>query len=259
MGENNDFALGYAMGNDSGNNSNDLFGGGGWGGLIGLLIVASLFGNGGWGFGGGFGGGGGMGMMMNGIATRADINEGFALQNITGGITGIQNGLCDGFHNVTVGMMNGFNGVQMGFNQLGHQISDCCCATQRAIDGVNFNMAKGLCDIGTAINMQTRDIIDNQNANYRAVMDFMVQEKLATQRDEIQALRMEKSQYNQNGYFAATIDAAKAEILRRTGHDYPTGCYLVQPPTPINFPTNSCGQVQFNGNNYGGCGYACAA
>ena len=40
----------------------------------------------------------------------------------------------------------------------------------------------------------------------------------------------------------------------------PTASYLVQPPTAINFPTNGCGQVQFNGNGYGwnGCG-ACAA
>ena len=72
MSENNDLSLGYMMGADSAGNSNDLFGGGGWGGLIGLLIVASLFG-GGWGFGGGFGGGGAG--MLNGIATRADINE----------------------------------------------------------------------------------------------------------------------------------------------------------------------------------------
>ena len=48
MAENNDFAMGYAMGQDSNSNSGDGFGfGGGWGGLIGLLIVASLFG-GGW-------------------------------------------------------------------------------------------------------------------------------------------------------------------------------------------------------------------
>ena len=93
MAENNDFAMGYALGQDNGGSGNDGFGfGGGWGGLIGLLIVASLFGNGGWGFGGGFGGGG---SGLQGIATRADINEGFALQNITGGITAIQQGICD--------------------------------------------------------------------------------------------------------------------------------------------------------------------
>lgn len=252
-----DFMSGYLAGNaDSGNNRGGL---GNVGDLAELLIVAGLFGGGGWGFGGGFGGGGSA-AMLNGIATRADINEGFALQNITSGIQAIQNGLCDGFHNMTVTTMNGFNGVQMGFNELGHQISDCCCQTQRAIDGVNFNMAKGLCDLGTAINMQTRDIIDNQNANYRAMMDFMVQEKFAAKDATIAQLQQRIALADQSALFGAQLDAAKAEILRRTGHDYPTASYLVQPPTPINFPTNGCGQVQFNGNGYGwnGCG-ACVA
>lgn len=252
-----DLMTGYMMGaNDSGGNRGGL---GNVGDLAELLIVAGLFGGGGWGFGGGWGNGGGGAAMLNGIATRADINEGFALQNITSGIQAIQNGLCDGFHNQTVATMQGFNGVQMGFNELGHQISDCCCTTQRAIDGINFNMAKGLCDLGTAINMQTRDIIDNQNNNYRAMMDFWVQEKFAAKDATIAQLNQRLLLSDQSALFAAQLDAAKAEILRRTGHDYPTASYLVQPPTPINFPTNGCGQVQFNGNGYGNCGYGCAA
>ena len=87
MAENNDFALGYAMAQDSNSNGGDGFGfGGGWGGLIGLLIVASLFG-GGWGFGGGFGGGGG---ALNGVLTRADLSSGFSFNNLENAVRGIQ-------------------------------------------------------------------------------------------------------------------------------------------------------------------------
>ena len=72
-----DFALGYAMADSNNSNGGDFgFGGGGWGGLLGLIVVASLFG---W---GGMGGAG-----LQGMATRADINEGFALQGITSGMT----------------------------------------------------------------------------------------------------------------------------------------------------------------------------
>lgn len=252
-----DLMTGYMMGaNDSGGNRGGL---GNVGDLAELLIVAGLFGGGGWGFGGGWGNGGGGAAMLNGIATRADINEGFALQNITSGIQAIQNGLCDGFHNQTVATMQGFNGVQAGFNELGHQISDCCCTTQRAIDGVRYDMAKGLCELGTAINMQTRDIIENQNGNYRALMDYLVQKDMAAKDARIAELSNMVSQANQNSVIRAAIDASTAEIIRRTGHDYPTASYLVQPPTTINFPTNGCGQVQFNGNGYGNCGYGCAA
>ena len=34
----------------------------------------------------------------------------------------------------------------------------------------------------------------------------------------------------------------KAEILRKTGAECPTAAYIVQPPQPVTFPTNSCGQ-----------------
>lgn len=271
MAENNDFAMGYAMGQDSGGGCNDGFGfGGGWGGLIGLLIVASLFG-GGWGFGGGFGGWGmggmGGGMMLNGIATRADINEGFALQNITGGIRGIEQGLCNGFHDQTVTAMNGFHGVdnavcnlgyqtQQGFNTLGHQLSDCCCENRAAIAQVRYDMATQACDTRNLIQNTTRDLMDNANANTRQIMDFLVQDKISALQAENQSLKFAASQANQNAVLMAAMDANKAELLRRTGHDCPTAAYLVQPPTPVNFPTNGCGTVQFGGWG-NGCG--CAA
>lgn len=260
MAENgSDFALGYAMGNDSNSgNCGDGFGFGGWGGLIGLLIVASLFGMGGWGMGGfGFGGMGG-GMMLNGMATRADINEGFALQGITSGIQSIQNGLCDGFHNMTVGMMNGFNGVDNAICALQHAISDCCCQTQNAIQNVRYDMATQACETRNLIQNVARDITDNQNANYRAMMDFWVQEKFATKDAMIAQLQQKDALNEQSKLFAAQLDAAKAEILRRTGHDYPVASYIVQPPTPVNFPTNGCGTVQWGGYGNGGCG-CCAA
>ena len=158
-----------------------------------------------------------------------------------------------GFHGVDNAICNlGYN-VQSGFNTLGHQISDCCCTTQRVIDGVNFNMAKGFCDLGNVLNIQTRDIIDNQNNNYRGLMDFLVNEKLATKDAQIVQLQNQISQLNQNAVFGARIDAAVAEILRRTGNDCPTAAYIVQPPTPVNFPTNGCGTVQFG--NGCGCGF----
>ena len=260
-----DFATGYMAGQDSGGGGGN---GGGWGGfgegLWAVIILAILFGRGGFGGFGGFGGGGGGG--------TDGVSAGFAWQGIDNGIRGIQQGLCDGFYAVNTGMLNGFHGVdnaictlgyqvQQGFNTLGHEISDCCCTTQRAIDGVNYNMAKGFCDIGQAISTQTRDIIDNQNANYRGIMDFLVTEKLATKDARIAELSNQLSQSNQNAVIGARIDAAVAEVLRRTGNDCPTAAYLVQPPTPVNFPTNGCGTVQFGGGigGFGGNGCGCCA
>lgn len=221
--------------------------GGMWGDWIPLLFIFALLGGNGFGGFGGFGGGVG----LQGIATRADINEGFALQNITGGITGISQGICDATYNINNSLTNGFHGVdsaicnlgyqvQNGINGISREIGDCCCKTQTAIQGVNFNLAKGLCDLGNVITTQTRDLVDNQNANYRGIMDFLVQEKLASKDAKIADLQLQASQANQNNVLGARIDAAVAEILRRTGSECPSAAYIVNPPTPVTF-RQGCG------------------
>ena len=111
-------------------------------------------------------------------------------------------------------------------------------------------MAKSFCDLSNTMNNNTRDIIEAQNAGTRAVLDFLTQDKIATLTAENQTLRFAASQSKQNDYLTAVMDANKAEILRRTGHDCPTAAYIVQPPTPVNFPTNGCGTVQFGCNGY---------
>ena len=257
MAENNDFAMGYAMGQDSGGSNGGGFGGGMWEGIWGIVLLAMVLGWGNGGFGG-FGGGG-----ANGAITRAELYDGFATQNIDSAVRGVQQGICDSTYALNNSLMTGFHGVdnaicnlgyqtQSGFNSLGHQISDCCCTTQRAIDGVNFNRAKGFCDLGNVINMQTRDIIENQNANYRGIMDFLVSEKLASKDARIVELTNQLSQSNQNAVIRAAIDASTAEIIRRTGNDCPTPAYWVQPPTPVQAP---CSWT--NGGYGNGCGCGC--
>lgn len=240
--------------------SGNGYGNGIWDNPFIYLVWLAVLGRGGlWG-GGGYGESG-----AGGALTRAELYDGFAIQNIDSAVRGVQQGICDSTYALNNSLMGGFHGVdnaicnlgynvQSGFNTIGHQISDCCCATQRAIDSVNFNMAKGFCDLGNVLNVQTRDIIDNQNANYRGLMDFLVSEKLASKDAQIAQLQNQLSQSNQNAVIGARIDAAVAEVLRRTGNDCPTAAYIVQPPTPVNFPVNSCGTVQF-GNSCGSCGY----
>ena len=226
-------------------NDNGGWGGGMWGDWIFLLF--GMYG--GYGFGGGFGGFGG---GLNGVLTRADINEGFALNNITGGIQAIQQGICDSTYALTNAINGGFHGVERGMWDVSRQIGDCCCQTQRAIDSVNYNMAKGFCDLGNVIQNTTRDVIENNNANSRAILDFLTQDKIATLTAENQSLKFQASQSAQNAFITANQEAQTATLLRRLGADCPTPAYLVNAPTPVSFPVNACGQVQFG--NFGGCG-----
>jgi hypothetical protein len=212
-----------------GNRNNGMFGGD-WSAWIILFLLFGMFGNNGW--GGGFGGFGGGGSGFQGHATRADINEGFALNGLQTGITAIQQGLCDTTY------------------ALNNAIKDCCCTTQRSIDGVNFNLAKGFCDLGNVVNNGTRDILENNNANTRAILDFLTNDKIATLTAENQSLKFQASQTAQNAFITANQQAQTAELIRRLGADCPTPAYVVQPPTPVNFPVNACGQAY----GFGGCG-----
>jgi hypothetical protein len=184
--------------------------------------------------------------MLNGALTRAELYDGFAIQNIDSAVRGVQQGICDSTYALNNAITSGFYGVDRGLCDVSHQISDCCCTTQRAIDGVNFNMAKGLCDLGNAINSQTRDIIENQNAGTREILNFLTQDKIATLTAENQSLKFAASQASQNAFITANQEAQTAELLRRLGRDCPVPAYWVSPPTPVQIPTN-----------YNGCGCGC--
>lgn len=211
--------------------------GGDWSWLIGLLVVAGIFGNG---FGG-FGGFGGGGAGLQGLATRADINEGFALQNITGGIQAIQQGICDSTYALNNTITNGFFGVDRGLNGLSAQLAQCCCDNRAGLADLKYTIATESCDTRRAIADASRDI-----------KEFLVNDKLATLSAENQALKFRASQAEQNTFITANQNAQTAELIRRLGADCPTPAYIV--PNP-----NCCYNYNVTGVGYGnngcGCGY----
>lgn len=281
-----EMALGYALGQDSNNNccnNGGMFGS--YNGILELAALGLIFGGFGGGFGfGGFGGGG----ALNGAVTRAELADSFNFNNLDSAVRGVQQGLCDGFYamntsilntnaniskavcdlgyatqqginSTNIALMQGFNGVQAGQNALGNQLASCCCETQRL-------MERGFCDIGYALATNTNSIIQNQHNDTDRVIAKLDQmeatrqaEKIATLQLENQSLKNVISRADDVGNIRAAIDASAAEILRRSGHECPSAAYLVQPPTPVNFPVNGCGTVQFS-NGYGcnnGCGSCC--
>ena len=225
-------------------------------GLWGLIIILAILGWGGngFGFGGGFGGGRG---CVEPCATKADLTA----QGIVQKLDGITYGISDATFALSNSINNGFHGVdnaictlgyqnQQGFSNLASQMASCCCGIERAIDGVNYNMATQACDTRNLIQSTTRDIIDGQNASTRAILDFLTTDKIASLQAENQSLKLAASQSNQNAVLMAAMDANKAEILRRTGAECPTAAYIVQPPTPVTFP-QSCGCGGYGAYGYG--------
>lgn len=248
MDNSNEFATGYAVGRDSTN------GGYGNGGMFGngndwaWIVILLLFGWGGRGFGG-FGGGFGGGSCGSPCATQADLAAGFNNSAVLSGINGIDSALCQGFNGINTAILQSAYETQGAINGLSHQLAQCCCDNKAAIADVKYAMATESCATRNTIQNTTRDILENANANSRAILDALNANYIRTLESENNSLKLSASQANQNAVLMAAMDANKAEILRRTGAECPTAAYIVQPPQPVTFPTNCCGQAQF-----GGCG-----
>jgi hypothetical protein len=239
----------------TGRNGDGAFGGD-WGAWIILFLLFGLFGRGGYGgFGGGFGNGGDGG--GNCCCTRGAISEGFAMNNLQSGINAIQQGICDSTYALNNTINSGFYGVDRGINGISAQLAQCCCDTRTAIADVRYQMATDTCGLQNTIQNTTRDVLENNNNNTRAILDFLVNDKISTLQAENQNLRLAASQSNQNAVLMAAMDANKAEILRRTGAECPTAAYIVQPPQPVTFPINNCGTFAGFGSYNNGCGCGC--
>ena len=192
-------------------NEDGLFGGNNAWWIILLFMFA-----GGWGRGGLFGGEG----PVAPYATPADVRSAVDQQTLISKLDQQTYGLADSTYALTSAITGGFHGVdtavcnlgynmQAGFNGLGHQFAEGCCATQTAIDRgfaeVNYNMATQACDTRRTIVDNARDIIDNQNAGIRSILDFLTQDKIATLTAENQNLKFAASQAAQNSYLISQL------------------------------------------------------
>lgn len=204
-------------------------GGNGWGGGNGwwiIILFLAIFC--GWGNGNGFGNRGGNSGVVDGYVLASDFS------NIERKIDSVNNGICDGFYAMNTGMLNGFAGVtqavtsgfsqaeiarcnaQMMFmqqlNALQAQISNCCCETREAIQGVNYNMATQACDTRNQVQNSTRDIIDAMNCGFRSIDQRLTAQelaakdaKIAEQNQQLFAAQLAASQAAQNNYLVSTL------------------------------------------------------
>lgn len=243
------FAEGYAVGRDTNNGYNNGMWGGDWSWWI-ILLLLFGWGNNGWGNSGFGGGNSWLGYDIGKLATTNDVAVGFnnsavlsSLNDLKLGQAGIQQTLCQGFNGVNTSVLQAQNAAEKGFAQVGYQIADCCCQTQRAIDGVNYNMAKNACDIQNTINTSTRDIIDSQRDGTNAILNFLTQEKISSLQAENAQLT---AQLSQNAQTRTLIDTLRP---------CPMPAYITCSPYESVYGTgrNGCGY----GYGYNGCGCGC--
>ena len=234
----------------TGNNNNGFggFGGDGWAWIIVLFLI---FGWGNNGFGGNSGAADNYVLASDFATIQRQLSDNFT--NLTSQSRYIQNGLCDGFYAMNTSLLNGFAGVNNAIMTNGYetrnaiqgvssQLANCCCDIREGIQGVNYNLATNTCALQNTMNMNTRDIVDTVNANYRALHDEIVANRIEdknaqiqAQQNEINSLRLSASQERQNAYLLSELKPC------------PSPAYFV--PNP-----NCCYNPQVTFNTCGGCG-----
>ena len=94
---------------------------------------------------------------------------------------------------------------QQQLNAMQMQAADCCCENRAAIAQVRYDMATQACDTRNTVQTAARDIVENANANSRAIMDFLTQSKLQDLQSANQELRLAASQAAQNNYLISQL------------------------------------------------------
>ena len=206
-------------------------GGFGWGGdgawwiIILFLFVFCGWGNNGWGGNGNSGAADNYVLASDFATLQRQIDSAASTLERKGDIT--QQGICDGFYAMNTTLLNGFAGANQNMNNgfqnaelsrcnqqaalmqqlnaMQMQAAECCCNTQRSIEGVRYDMAAQACDTRNTVQNATRDIIDNANANSRAILDFLTQSKLSDLQAENQGLKLAASQAAQNSYLVSQL------------------------------------------------------
>lgn len=243
----------------TGNNSNGMFGDGSW-----WIIILFLFIFAGWNSGGGYGTGNAGAaqnyVLASDFATlQRQLSDGFNTQErrtdaIINGISSlgyteaekfgaVNLNMSQGFANAELARSNGNTALMQEINGLGRQLSDCCC--QNRYDALQNSYAvqtavkDGFCQTNYNMGTNTRDVIDNQNANARAILDALAKqevarkdEKIAEQNQQIFNLQLAASQANQNNYLINQLKPC---------------------PVPAYLTCNPNGAINYSINTNGGC------
>ena len=142
-----------------------------------------------------------------------------------------------GINDVNVNGMQNTYAIGTQITALGNQMASCCCdmryQVEKGFSDLNYNIATSDCATRQAICDSTRDIIESQNANTRAILDRLTNDKIADLQAENQTLKFAASQAAQNNYLV--------DQLRPS----PIPAYVVQNPYAGCGCNNGCGYYNY--------------
>lgn len=160
------------------------------------------------------------GWGRNGFGSNGGVMDGYVLTsdfaNIERKLDAVNNGICDSTFALNNAITGGFSTAELSranqqaalmqqLNAMQMQNQECCCENRAAIAQVRYDMATQACDTRNTVNTAARDIVENANANSRAILDFLTQSKLQDLQSANQELRLQASQAAQNNYLISQL------------------------------------------------------
>ena len=152
-------------------------------------------------------------------------------------VNGLERSVSNGDNAISLAIMQEGNARQAGQTAIQTQLASCCCENKQLIGDLKYTIAQQDCATRQAIADNARAIVDNCNANFRSMMDYFTQDKIATLTAENQSLKFAASQDRQNALLTTVMSQQTDTILNRV-NPRPIPAYQVANP---NVGVNCCG------------------
>lgn len=147
---------------------------GGGNGIIWVLVLSALMGGGLWNrndFG-----------QYATAASQTEILLGQQFQNLDNKIDRIGNGIADATYALNNAVHSAQDSTLVSRYELGSQIADCCCTTNRNIDGVRYDMSLAACGIK-----------QNDDQNTQKILDLLYQNKIESLQGKVNQLELQSA------------------------------------------------------------------
>lgn len=169
--------------------------------------------------------GGGYGRGQQGAVDNYVLASDFAQLNNRVNQIGdsLGNGICDATYALNTTLLNGFSGVNLANVQNTN-------AVQQNINQLGYNVQNGFWGTQNAVQNGTRDVIESNTANTRAILDAIQQNKVEAMQNKIaeltadnQALKFSASQCAQNAYLVNELRPAPKPAYT-VANPFASGC-----------------------------------
>lgn len=176
---------------------------------------------------------------VQGALTRGDLCMDMNFQELQNGVRGISDSVNLGFANLnsticnqqydTASMINAMNisnlqtanaqniAAMQNQNALQTQIAQCCCDEKSLFAQAEYNRAADTCAITRAIQDAARDIIQNDNCNYRQLHDEQIALQIQQKDAQIAALQGALGKCDTQNIVNAAVQSAVAQIRPTPG------------------------------------------